>query len=138
MNSLEILLRKIGRDLADKQVARFWKVPEEMQQTPCDFFGYTKTGRAILIEAKKVNRPRLPIGTSPGLKIHQWNELCDANRARAHGILIWQRGKQFKLIYPDTITGKSLACTDGNPWAIERLEEALACVLIPPAPLPPA
>jgi hypothetical protein len=37
-NKLELLLRKAGRELADYQVARIFKVPEEMSQTPCDFF----------------------------------------------------------------------------------------------------
>jgi hypothetical protein len=80
-NALELLLRKAGRELADHQVCRFFKVPEEMQQTPCDFFGYTKIGRAILIEAKWVHRTNLPINCSPGLLPHQWNELEAANKA---------------------------------------------------------
>lgn len=90
-NKLEILLRKAGRELADYQVARFFKVPEEMAQTPCDFFGYTAYGRAILIEAKMVERTALPIGSSPGLQPHQWNELADANRAGALSLICWSR-----------------------------------------------
>lgn len=89
---LEILLRRAGRELADYQVARFFKVPEEMSQTPCDFFGYTVHGRAILIEAKEVNRTALPIGNDPGLQPHQWNELGDANRAGALALICWARG----------------------------------------------
>jgi hypothetical protein len=70
-------------------VARFFKVPEEMTQTPCDFFGYTAVGRAILIEAKQVTRTALPIGNSNGLQAHQWNELSDANRAGALALICW-------------------------------------------------
>jgi hypothetical protein len=91
-NKLEILLRRAGRELADYQVARFFKVPEELAQTPCDFFGYTVIGRAILIEAKMVERPSLPIGNDPGLQPHQWNELADANRAGALSLVCWARG----------------------------------------------
>lgn len=93
-NKLELLLRRAGRELADHQVARFFKVPEELSQTPCDFFGYTAIGRAILIEAKMVERTSLPIGDSPGLQPHQWNELADANRAGALALICWARGDQ--------------------------------------------
>lgn len=88
-NALEAVLRKAGRELADYQVARFFKIPEEMQQTPCDFVGYTNIGRAILIEAKLVHRASLPIGCEPGLSVHQWNELESANKAGALALLCW-------------------------------------------------
>lgn len=91
-NRLEILLRKAGRELADHQIARFFKVPEEFAQTPCDFFGYTAIGRAILIEAKMVERTALPISAEPGLSPHQWCELADANRAGALSLICWARG----------------------------------------------
>lgn len=114
-NSLELKLRKIGRSLADKQICRFWKVPEEMRETPCDFFGYTRTGRAILIEAKMVNRPRLPIGCSPGLSKNQWNELCDAERAGAIVIVVWERYGCINCMEPKTI--RSLANGKKSvPW----------------------
>ena len=92
-NKLESLVRKAGRELMDYQVARLFKVPEEMSQTPCDFFGYTVEGRAILIECKMVNRTSLPIASSSnGLSVHQWNELCDANKANALALICWARG----------------------------------------------
>lgn len=91
-NKLEMILRHLGRELADYQVCRFYKIPEEMQQTPCDFIGFTAIGRAILIEAKMVNRTALPINdSSNGLSLHQWNELCDANRAGALALICWAR-----------------------------------------------
>jgi hypothetical protein len=89
-NKLEILLRRAGRELADHQICKFFKIPEEMTQTPCDFIGYTVSGRAILIEAKMVTRTSLPINDkSNGLSIHQWNELLDANRAGALALISW-------------------------------------------------
>jgi hypothetical protein len=100
-NKLEILLRKAGRDLADHQVCRFFKVPEEMTATPCDFFGYTSCGRAILIEAKMVQRTSLPIGNIPGLSKHQWNELRDANKAGAHALIVWAQGDRSACIPMD-------------------------------------
>jgi hypothetical protein len=92
LNKLESMLRKAGRELADHQVCRFFKVPEGMQQTPCDFFGYTRVGQAVMIEAKMVNRPSLPISDSPGLQPHQWNELLDAHRAGVLAIICWAKG----------------------------------------------
>lgn len=89
--SLEGLLREAGRRLADWQTAFIFKVPEEWQTTPCDFFGHTVDGRAILIEAKEVNRTSLPIGAAPGLRSHQWNALCDANRANCIALICWAR-----------------------------------------------
>lgn len=115
-NKLELLLRKAGRELADHQVCRFFKVPEEMASTPCDFFGYTAHGRAILIEAKHVNRDSLPIGSSPGLLIHQWNELCDANRAGALSLIAWARGDVCKTITMDM----AIRLSEGRksiPWS---------------------
>lgn len=100
-NKLELLLRKAGRELADYQVARFYKIPEEMTQTPCDFLGFTSSGRAILIEAKMVERTSLPINDKPGLLPHQWNELCDANRAGALALVCWSRGDVCATISMD-------------------------------------
>ncbi len=88
---LEALLRHTGRILAEHQIAYLFKVPEEFTTTPCDFFGYTSTGRAILIEAKEVQRASLPIGVKPGLLPHQWNALCDANRANCIALICWMR-----------------------------------------------
>jgi hypothetical protein len=115
-NALELLLRKAGRELADYQVCRFFKVPEEMQQTPCDFFGYTACGRAILIEAKMVNRESLPINdSSNGLSIHQWNELEAANKAGALALLCWARGDQCATLSFD-LAAKLAEGRRSIPW----------------------
>lgn len=101
-NRLEILLRKAGRELMDHQVARLFKVPEEMTQTPCDFFGFTAHGRAILLEAKLVHSTSLPIGDgSNGLQVHQWNELCDANRAGCMTLIAWGQRDKVAVIDVD-------------------------------------
>lgn len=116
-NALEIELRKLGRTLADKQIARFWKIPEAMQCTPCDFCGYNNVGRAILIEAKMVNRPRLPIGSEPGLTKNQWGELQDAERAGAISLVIWQREGFIVILHTRDVLiikqGKSIPWDNG-------------------------
>lgn len=114
-NKLELILRHVGRDLAQHQVARFFKVPEELQWTPCDFFGYTSCGRAILLEAKMVNRQSLPIGNEPGLQVHQWNELLAANRAGALALIAWAVGDTVATISIDM----AIAYSEGRksiPW----------------------
>ncbi len=88
---LEALIRHTGRMLADAQIAYLFKVPEAFTTTPCDFFGFTKDGRAILIECKEVLRFSLPIGSAPGLAPHQWNALRDAGRANCIALICWMR-----------------------------------------------
>lgn len=115
-NKLEIILRKAGRELAEMQIARLFKVPEEMQQTPVDFFGYTSYGRGILVEAKMVDRPALPIGNDPGLSVHQWNELEDANRAGCIALICWARHDICKTISMDMAIELSRG-RRSIPWA---------------------
>ena len=91
-DELERLLRKAGRELPSYQVARFWKIPEEMAQTPCDFMGFTAHGRVILIEAKQVRRVSLPLCKSPGLLPHQFGALDECNRAGGLALVCWAVG----------------------------------------------
>lgn len=100
-NKLELLIRKTGRKLREYQVASIHKIPEEFQQTPCDFFGYTAIGRAILVEAKMLNRLSLPLGKSPGLSGHQWVSLCEANKAGCLALIVWQKGEWIATISID-------------------------------------
>ena len=117
-NELETILRKAGRELADYQVARFFKIPEEMQQTPCDFVGYTNIGRAILIEAKMVQRTSLPISdNSNGISIHQWNELEAANKAGALALLCWAKNGVCATINFD-IAAKLAEGRRSIPWSL--------------------
>jgi penicillin-binding protein-related factor A (putative recombinase) len=113
-------LRKAGRDLADYNVCRFWKFPEEMMRTPCDFMGFTNTGRAILIEAKEVDRTALSIHNPPGLAPHQFTALKEANNAGAISLVCWARKNICATISFDMV----LRFSHGRasvPWAsIER------------------
>lgn len=92
-NKLELEARAFFRQLYNEQLAFIFKVPEELQQTPCDFFGFNRLGRAILIECKQVNRKKLPIGTSNGLQAHQWTALRQAHECGALSYLLWRRGE---------------------------------------------
>lgn len=92
---LEITLRRIFEVIYDYQTAFIFKVPEALRQTPCDFFGHTAGGRAILIEAKQVTRDSLPIGASPGLAPHQVLALKQASACGAHSIIVWQHGEMI-------------------------------------------
>ena len=114
-NLLEKLLRKAGTELAAYQVARFWKFPEELQKTPCDFMGFTVTGRAILIEAKQVKRASLPTSGNPGLRPHQYLALNEANKAGALAIVCWANGDQCATLTWDMVLELS-AGRFSVPW----------------------
>jgi len=98
-NQLETDVRALCRTLYDERLAYGFKVPEEMSQTPCDFFGWTNRGRAIVIECKQVKRKSLPIGAGTnGLQPHQWNALELAHRCGALSFLIWRNGEDTRAI----------------------------------------
>ena len=127
-NQLELDVRAIGRMLYDLQLAYIFKVPEEMKQTPCDFFGFTVNGRAILIECKQVKRTYLPIGKEPGIAPHQWLALKQAHHCSSNALLIWRNGEEtamlkFSEIEPFKESRKSI------PWAeipkVTNLEQAM-------------
>ena len=115
-NFLEHLLRKAGDELANYQVARFWKVHESLERTPCDFMGFTVTGRAILIEAKMVNKTSLPIGVMPGLLAHQVVALEEANKAGAISLVCWSRGDDCACLSWDMVRALSRG-RRSIPWA---------------------
>ena len=112
---LERLLRKAGRDLPNYQVARFWKIPEEMNQTPCDFMGFTSTGRVILIEAKQVRRVSLPLCKSPGVLPHQFGALDECNRAGGIALLCWAVGDVCAVLSWDMVLAFSVG-RRSVPW----------------------
>lgn len=115
-NKLETLMRKCGRILRDQQIATLFKVPEEMQQTPCDFFGYTRSGRAILVECKMVKRTALPIGNDPGLQPHQWCELEDAHRAGALSLIAWAPAPGTVAVFSWAQAAQWAAGRASIPW----------------------
>lgn len=98
MNALESTIKKAAILLADRQLARIFKVPEDFIQTPCDFFGFTIMGRAIMIEAKMRDKPSLSIGSD--MKPHQWIALKEALDAGCISLIAWQRKEEIALISP--------------------------------------
>lgn len=121
MNALESTIKKAAKLLAERQLARIYKVPEDFIQTPCDFFGYTAMGRAILIEAKMRERPSLSIGSD--LKPHQWMAMKEALEAGCISLIAWQKGEEIALISPYIVHvhGRSDEPRKSIPWkSIDR------------------
>lgn len=118
MNALESTIKGAAKLLADRQLARIYKVPEDFIQTPCDFFGFTIMGRAIMIEAKMRDKPSLSIGSD--LKPHQWMAMKEALKAGCISVIAWQRGNEIALVSPYIVN--SLTKTDvprkSIPWKV--------------------
>lgn len=112
MNYLELRVQRVGASLHDYQMARLYKVPNDIRladgqvvhgaQTPCDFLGWTITGRAIAIECKMFKHPSLPVGEK-GLKAHQLLAIRECHRAGGIGLLVWQRDQEIAVIDTDQI-----------------------------------
>lgn len=75
------------------------------QHTGCDFFGHTSSGHAVLIEAKSLDRPNLPMKVervskkvAPGVKRHQLVTLLAAHAHGSHAYVIWRRKEAVMLI----------------------------------------
>ena len=111
-NALELRVRRVACDLHDHQVARLYKIPNDVkmeqgvivhgEQTPCDFIGFTVSGRAILLECKMFSKPSLPLGEK-GLKQHQLKAITECHRAGGIGLLIWQHGAEIAVIDPEQV-----------------------------------
>lgn len=97
-NELESTMTKAAELLAFRQLCRIYKVPERWIQTPCDFFGYTIRGRAMLIECKMKSGKSLSIGSD--VKPHQWMALKEAQEAGCLSILLWQHNGKIAIINP--------------------------------------
>lgn len=122
----EALIRKVARALEAADVARLWKWPEEkvtkkhgMQCRSCgswyqglevintarpgtDFFGFTSSGRVVLIECKQTDKARLEIGEK-GVKAHQFYALHDCHRAGGIALLCWLHKKELAVLDCDMI-----------------------------------
>jgi penicillin-binding protein-related factor A (putative recombinase) len=140
-NALELHVRKVAWELHDHQVARLYKIPNDVkmeagvivhgEQTPCDFIGFTVTGRAILIECKMFKELSLPVGDK-GLKAHQLKAITECHKAGGIGLLVWQRGAELAVIDPDqvlaysrgrkSIPWKAIAAKYKKPVTCEPLE----------------
>jgi hypothetical protein len=137
---LESLIRKTADHLARNQVARLyqWPVPTMqgsvlgkcptchsagsfpslvyLARTGADFFGYTRFGRFVMIEAKECAKPRLPVNVESGhgLKRHQACALREVYRAGGIGLVVWMCLKGVYVIPIDRIAHdlKSIALSE--------------------------
>jgi penicillin-binding protein-related factor A (putative recombinase) len=124
MNYLELRVQEIANTMHDHQVARLYKIPNDIRladgvvthggQTPCDFLGWTIGGRAIAIECKMFNRPSLPVGEK-GLKAHQLIALTECHKAGGVGLLVWLYHEFITVIEPNQIATYSKG-RKSIPW----------------------
>lgn len=106
-NALEAHVRKVAAALHDHQKARLYKIPNDIRivddqvihggQTPSDFFGFTVTGRVILLECKMRAQTSLEMGPK-GLKAHQQIAINEAHRAGGIGLLVWMNVDAIAVI----------------------------------------
>ena len=76
-------------------------------RTGCDFFGYTRSGRAVTIEAKSIDRASISLGgEGSGVKAHQLAALLEAHRCGAISLLLWRRGGFIRAIPAVGLIGK--------------------------------
>lgn len=106
-NALEAHIRKVARALHDHQLARLYKVPNDIRlvdgevvhgdQQPADFLGFTITGRVIVLEAKMRKSKALELGPR-GIKAHQRIAITEAHRAGGLGLVAWMNGRRIAVI----------------------------------------
>lgn len=106
-NALESHVRSVARVLHEHQIARLYKIPNDIkvvdgqvihaEQTPVDFIGFTITGRAILLECKMRKAPSLSLGPN-GLKAHQQIALNEVHRCGGIGLLVWMNEDRLAVI----------------------------------------
>jgi penicillin-binding protein-related factor A (putative recombinase) len=122
---LESIVRKAARSLADRDIARIYRWPEakatKMIPSRCacgrvevtmsvvhteapgaDFWGFTTSGRVVMIECKESGKPSLPMGEA-GLKSHQRLALMEVHAAGGIALLAWYRLKQIAVIDMDIV-----------------------------------
>lgn len=124
MNYLELRVQRVADTMHDHQVARLFKIPNDIRladgevvhgaQTPCDFLGWTITGRAMAIECKMFKQPSLPVGDK-GLKAHQLIAISECHNAGGIGLLVWQHEEIIAVIDPSQIATYSKG-RKSIPW----------------------
>lgn len=74
-------------------------------RTGCDFFGFTRHGRVIMLEAKEHQGPSLPIDVADGhgVKHHQMTHLRDCHRAGGIALVVWRRDREVAVLDVDMI-----------------------------------
>jgi penicillin-binding protein-related factor A (putative recombinase) len=107
MNALETHVRAVARALHDHQIARLYKIPNDIkiidgevqyaERTPVDFMGFTASGRVIMVECKMRNALSLGLNSS-GLKPHQMIAIREAHKAGGLGLVCWQRQGQVAVL----------------------------------------
>jgi penicillin-binding protein-related factor A (putative recombinase) len=135
---LEAIVRKATKSLADRDIARIYRIHEgkatkmipsrcacgrvevtmsvvHTEESPADFWGFTTTGRAILVECKECGNPSLPLSPS-GLKVHQRLALMEVHSAGGVALLVWQRRRQIAVIDMDILERISRG-RKSIPWA---------------------
>jgi penicillin-binding protein-related factor A (putative recombinase) len=135
---LEAIVRKAAKSLADRDVARIYRIHEgkatkmiptrcacgrvecamsvvHTEESPADFWGFTVNGRAILIECKECGNPSLPLAPS-GLKSHQRLALQEVHAADGVALLVWYRRKKIAVIDMDIVARISRG-RKSIPWA---------------------
>ena len=111
-NTLEAHVRKVARVLHTQQLARLYKIPNDIRivdqqvihggQTPADFMGFTITGRVIVLECKMRAQTSLELGPR-GLKAHQQIAIKEAHKVGGLGLLAWMNGDQVAVIDADQV-----------------------------------
>jgi hypothetical protein len=115
VNKLESLVKVAAKTLHCQGLCTLYKIPEEMKQTPCDFFGHDREGRVIMIECKILNKPSLPCGGRSGVKAHQLGALVHCSQTGGHAFVLWQHGVDVALL-PMRIVQRMLMDRMSLPW----------------------
>lgn len=129
---LESLIRDAAQQLAQQQRARLYQWPirviltekpspcsncgtymtagriQHTERGGCDFFGFTRNGRHVAIEAKCIDKPSLKcwVQKGDGLKVHQLLHLRDVDRAGGAALIVWQRGEHVAVFGAMPITSR--------------------------------
>lgn len=122
---LETIVRKATKSLADRDIARIYRIHEgkackmipsrcacgrveitmsvvHTEESPADFWGFTTEGRAILLECKESGKSSLPLSPA-GLKVHQRLALMEVHMAGGVALLVWQRAHEIAVIDMDIV-----------------------------------
>lgn len=124
MNQLESAVKEAAKTLHCQGCCTLFKIPEEMRQTPCDFVGYDRYGRIIMVECKILNRKSLPCGGGSGCKPHQLGALLQCHRAGGHAFLLWSRGAEVALL-PMGAVESMLEGRKSLPWGC--IDRSMIC-----------
>lgn len=110
-NSLERKIGSAAKDLRATGKAMLWKWPTGMiekdgrvlhtQRTGCDFFGYDRGGKVVMVECKICKDPLLKLNERNGLRPHQFDALRNCSRAGGHALIVWQHKDEVAVFSVD-------------------------------------